>query len=159
MLLVIFFLLGKRSGKKRSAVVEIRRDLMSLLPYALRPKVVLRGQIVKRGVIGGNPFLRAIAMLIVGQGVYLRRTALRQGLMLGHPFWRADRLAPARRRRSTSTAFEQTPEPSPSSASVSAVRSAWRRRSPRCDGAAGEPSCKRLEAEALADIEAAQRAS
>jgi hypothetical protein len=61
---------------------------MSLLPYALRPKVVLRGQIVKRGVMGGNPLLRPIAMLLVGQGVYLRRTALRQGLVLGSPFWR-----------------------------------------------------------------------
>ena len=57
---------------------------MSLLPYALRPKVVLRGQIVKRGIIGGNPFLRPLAMLMVGQGVYLRRNALRQGLVMGH---------------------------------------------------------------------------
>jgi hypothetical protein len=66
---------------------------MSLLPYALRPKVVLRAQIVKRGVIGGNPFLRPIAMMLVGQSVYLRRTALRQGLVLGHPFWRLIGLA------------------------------------------------------------------
>ena len=62
---------------------------MSLLPYALRPRVVLRGQVVKRGIIGGNPFLRPLAMLMVGQGVYLRRNALRQGLVMGHPFWRA----------------------------------------------------------------------
>ncbi len=61
---------------------------MSLLPYALRPKVVLRAQIVKRGVIGGNPFLRPIAMILVGQSVYLRRTALRQGFFIGNPFWR-----------------------------------------------------------------------
>ena len=61
---------------------------MALLPYALRPKVVLRSQIVKRGVIGGNPFLRPIAMMMVGQGVYIRRTALRQGLFLGNRFWR-----------------------------------------------------------------------
>ena len=66
---------------------------MALLPYALRPKVVLRSQIVKRGVIGGNPFLRPIAMLMVGQGVYVRRTALRQGLFLGNPFWRVIGLA------------------------------------------------------------------
>ena len=66
---------------------------MSLLPYALRPKVVLRSQIVKRGVIGGNPFLRPIAMLMVGQGVYVRRSAIRQGLVLGNPFWRAIGLA------------------------------------------------------------------
>lgn len=61
---------------------------MSLLPYALRPKVILRSQIVKRGVIGGNPLLRPIAMLMVGQGVYVRRTAIRQGLFLGNPTWR-----------------------------------------------------------------------
>lgn len=61
---------------------------MSLLPYALRPKVVLRGQIVKRGVIGGNPLLRPVAMLMVGQGVYLRRSAIRQGLIGGSRYWR-----------------------------------------------------------------------
>lgn len=61
---------------------------MSLLPYALRPRVVLRGQIIKRGVIGGNPILRPIAMVMVGQGVYLRRSALRNGLILGNPLWR-----------------------------------------------------------------------
>ncbi len=61
---------------------------MALLPYALRPKVVLRAQIVKRGVIGGNPLLRPIAMLMVGQGVYVRRSAIRQGLVLGNPMWR-----------------------------------------------------------------------
>jgi len=61
---------------------------MSLLPYALRPRVVLRSQIVKRGVLGGNPVLRPIAMLMVGQGVYVRRSALRQGLILGNPTWR-----------------------------------------------------------------------
>ncbi len=66
---------------------------MSLLPYALRPKVVLRAQIVKRGMIGGNLFLRPIAMILVGQGVYLRRSAIRQGLVMGHPFWRAIGLA------------------------------------------------------------------
>lgn len=61
---------------------------MALLPYALRPKVILRAQIVKRGVIGGNPVLRPIAMLMVGQGVLVRRNALRQGLVLGQPMWR-----------------------------------------------------------------------
>jgi hypothetical protein len=62
---------------------------MSLVPYALRPKVVLRALIIKRGVMGGNPILRPLAMLMVGQGVYLRRSALRQGVVLGNPFWRA----------------------------------------------------------------------
>jgi hypothetical protein len=40
------------------------------------------------GVLGGNPFLRPIAMLMVGQGVYVRRSAIRQGLVLGNPMWR-----------------------------------------------------------------------
>ena len=61
---------------------------MALLPYALRPKVVLRGQIIKRGVVGGNPVLRPVAMLMVGQGAYLRRSAVRQGVVLGNPLWR-----------------------------------------------------------------------
>lgn len=62
---------------------------MSLLPYAFRPKVILRGQIVKHGIIGGNKVLRPIAMMLVGQSVYLRRNALRHGLVLGEPLWRA----------------------------------------------------------------------
>jgi hypothetical protein len=62
---------------------------MSLLPYALRPRVVLRGLIVKRGIIGGNKVLQPIAMMLVGQSVYLRRNALRHGLVLGEPLWRA----------------------------------------------------------------------
>ncbi len=32
-------------------------------------------------------------MMMVGQGVYVRRSALRQGLLLGHPFWRLVGLA------------------------------------------------------------------
>jgi len=60
---------------------------MSLLPYALRPSVILRGQVIKRGVIGGNPLLRPLAMLMVGQGVYLRRGALRHGFLKGERYW------------------------------------------------------------------------
>ncbi len=82
---------------------------MSLLPYALRPKVILRGQIIKRGIIGGNPFLRPVAMLLVGQGVYLRRSALRQGLILGHPFWRVIGLA-LLSQEFYRRAFEKAPE-------------------------------------------------
>jgi hypothetical protein len=62
---------------------------MSLLPYALRPRVILRAQIVKRGVVRGNPLLRPIAMVMVGQGAYVRRSAIRQGFVLGNPVWRA----------------------------------------------------------------------
>lgn len=32
--------------------------------------------------------MRPIAMLMVGQGVYVRRSALRQGLVRGNPMWR-----------------------------------------------------------------------
>jgi hypothetical protein len=66
---------------------------MALLPYALRPRVILRAQIIKRGIVGGNPVLRPVAMLMVGQGAYLRRNALRHGLVLGNPLWRAIGLA------------------------------------------------------------------
>jgi hypothetical protein len=66
---------------------------MALLPYALRPKVVLRGQIIKHGVVRGNPVFRPVAMLLVGQGAYLRRSAVRQGLVLGRPLWRVIGLA------------------------------------------------------------------
>jgi hypothetical protein len=62
---------------------------MSLVPYALRPRYVLRGFVLKRGVMHGNPLVRPIAMLMVGQGDFLRARALRQGLILGNPFWRA----------------------------------------------------------------------
>ncbi len=62
---------------------------MSLLPYALRPKVVLRGFVIKRGLVHPNPLVRPIAMLLIGQGDYLRARAMRQGLVLGNPFWRA----------------------------------------------------------------------
>jgi hypothetical protein len=131
---------------------------MSLLPYALRPKVVLRGQIVKRGVIGGNPFLRSIAMVIVGQGVYLRRTALRQGLILGHPFWRVIGLILVSQ-EVYKRAFEKRPEPIAVERvglgrhiRVSLTEPSLKRRGRRAE-------LERLEAEALSDIEAAQRAS
>jgi len=131
---------------------------MSLLPYALRPRVVLRGQIIKRGVIGGNPFLRAIAMLLVGQGVYLRRTALRQGLILGHPFWRligALLLGEAVYKQ----AFKRAPETIAVErigidhhVRVAVMKPSLKRRGRRA-------MLQRLEAEAWADIEAAKRAS
>jgi hypothetical protein len=61
---------------------------MSLLPYALRPKVILRSAIIKRGVVGGSPLFRPIAMLMVGQGEYIRARALRHGVVLGSRYWR-----------------------------------------------------------------------
>jgi hypothetical protein len=61
---------------------------MSLLPYGLRPKVVFRGLVIRRGVMGGSPFWRPIAMLLVGQGDFLRARALRHGVFLGSRYWR-----------------------------------------------------------------------
>ena len=61
---------------------------MSLLPYALRPRVVLRSFVIRRGVVGGSPFWRPIAMLMVGQGEYIRARALRHGVILGSRYWR-----------------------------------------------------------------------
>jgi hypothetical protein len=62
---------------------------MSLLPYTLRPRYLLRSFVIKRGVVHPNPLIRPIAMLMVGQGDFLRARALRQGVVLGNPFWRA----------------------------------------------------------------------
>lgn len=61
---------------------------MALLPYSLRPRVILRRQIIKRGMFGGNEFLRPVAMMLMGHGQHLRRLAIRDGLVLGRPLWR-----------------------------------------------------------------------
>ena len=62
---------------------------MSLLPYALRPRYVLRSFVLRKGVVHPNPLIRPIAMLMVGQGDFLRVKAIRHGLILGNPYWRA----------------------------------------------------------------------
>lgn len=62
---------------------------MSLVPYALRPRYVLRSFLLRRGVSHPNPLIQPIAMLLVGQGDFLRARALRHGLILGSPYWRA----------------------------------------------------------------------
>ena len=61
---------------------------MSLVPYALRPRYVIRGVLLRRGVAHPNPLIQPIAMLLVGQGDFLRAKAIRQGLILGNPYWR-----------------------------------------------------------------------
>jgi hypothetical protein len=61
---------------------------MALLPYSLRPRVILRRQIIKRGLFGGNEFLRPVAMMLMGHSQHLRRLAIRDGLILGRPLWR-----------------------------------------------------------------------
>ncbi len=45
---------------------------MSLVPYALRPRYVFRSFLLRRGVNHPNPLIQPIAMLLVGQGDYLR---------------------------------------------------------------------------------------
>jgi len=62
---------------------------MSLLPYALRPKYVLRSFVLRRGVAHPNALVRPIAMIMVGQGDFVRARAIRHGLVLGNPYWRA----------------------------------------------------------------------
>jgi hypothetical protein len=61
---------------------------MALLPYSLRPRVIIRRQIIKRGLFGGNEFLSPVAMMLIGQSRHLRRMAARNGLILGRPLWR-----------------------------------------------------------------------
>jgi hypothetical protein len=61
---------------------------MALLPYSLRPRIILRRQIIKRGLFGGNEFLRPVAMMLMGHSQHLRRLAIRDGLILGRPLWR-----------------------------------------------------------------------
>jgi hypothetical protein len=62
---------------------------MSLVPYGLRPRYLIRSFVLRRGVVHPNALVRPIAMLMVGQTELLRVKALRQGLVLGNPFWRA----------------------------------------------------------------------
>lgn len=62
---------------------------MSLLPHALRPRFVIGGVLLRRGVAHPNPLIQPIAMLLVGQGDFLRARAIRHGLILGSPYWRA----------------------------------------------------------------------
>ncbi|MGA7756313.1 MAG: hypothetical protein WBL31_15630 [Ilumatobacteraceae bacterium] len=62
---------------------------MSLVPYALRPRYVLRSFVVRKGLVHPNPLVRPLAMLMVGQGDFLRVKAIRHGLILGNPYWRA----------------------------------------------------------------------
>jgi hypothetical protein len=61
---------------------------MALLPYSLRPRIILRRQIIQRGLFGGNEFLRPIAMMLMGHSSHLRRIAIREGVILGRPLWR-----------------------------------------------------------------------
>ncbi len=62
---------------------------MSLIPYALRPRAVLRKAAIKRGVEGGSVPWRALAMYFVGGPVLLRTNAIRRGVFGGSRQWQA----------------------------------------------------------------------
>jgi hypothetical protein len=62
---------------------------MSLLPYALRPRVILRKQAIERSVRGRSVFWRALALYFVrGPGI-VRANAFRRGLLGGNRKWQA----------------------------------------------------------------------
>ena len=131
---------------------------MSLLPYALRPKVVIRGFVVRRGVMGGSPLVRPLAMLMVGQGSYLRARAIRQGLVLGNPFWRAIGIVLLTQEAGRAV-FKKEPE------RISVERLGVGKHvrvnvfEPSLARRGRKAELRRLEAEALADVEAARRTS
>ena len=62
---------------------------MSLLPYALRPRSVLRRAALKRGTAGGSVLWAALAMFFAGGPVRVRATAFRLGLLGGNRKWQA----------------------------------------------------------------------
>jgi hypothetical protein len=62
---------------------------MSVVPYALRPRAVVRKAALKRGVEGGSVFWRALAVYFVGGQTLLRTNALRRGLFGGNRKWQA----------------------------------------------------------------------
>lgn len=60
---------------------------MSLLPYALRPRAVIRKAAVKRGVDGGSVLWRALALYFVGGSALVRTNAIRRGFFGGNRLW------------------------------------------------------------------------
>ena len=62
---------------------------MSLVPYALRPRAVLRKAAHKRGVEGGSVLWRALPMYYVGGPTLLRTNAIRRGVLGGDRKWQA----------------------------------------------------------------------
>jgi len=62
---------------------------MALLPYALRPRTVLRKTAVKRGATGSSVLWKAASIYFVGGPVRLRSTAIRLGFSGGNRKWQA----------------------------------------------------------------------
>ncbi len=133
---------------------------MSLVPYALRPKYVLRSFVLRRGVAHPNPLVRPIAMLMVGQGDFLRVKALRHGLILGNPYWRA--VGGVLVAREVSKRVLQKPPERLATERIGAGRFVTVAVSaPRLDLSrrARRTELKRLETEALASVSASKRRS
>jgi hypothetical protein len=62
---------------------------MSLVPYALRPRSVLRRAALRRGTAGGSVVWAALAMFFAGGPVRVRSTAFRLGILGGNRKWQA----------------------------------------------------------------------
>ncbi len=133
---------------------------MSLVPYALRPKYLIRSFALRRGVTHPNPLIRPIAMLVVGQGAFLRARAIRHGVVLGNPYWRAIGSVLLAREVSKRV-LGKPPEPLARqrirpgrfvTVSVTAPRLDMSRRDRRYE-------LKRLQAEATASVRASKRRS
>lgn len=62
---------------------------MSILPYALRPRAVIRKTAVKRGVDGGSMLWRALSLYFVGGPTLVRTFAIRRGFFGGNRAWQA----------------------------------------------------------------------
>jgi hypothetical protein len=108
--------------------------------------------------MGGSPYLRPVAMLMVGQGSYLRARALRHGLILGNPFWRAIGVAILAQGVSRAV-FKKEPE----RIAVERLGAGKHVRvavlEPSLSRRGRKAALRRLEAEALATVAAARRTS
>ena len=62
---------------------------MALVPYALRPRTVLRRAAVKRGATGNSVLWKAASIYFVGGPIRLRSTAIRLGFSGGNRKWQA----------------------------------------------------------------------
>jgi hypothetical protein len=62
---------------------------MSLVPYAFRPRTVLRRAALRRGAAGGGVFWSALALFFTRGPVRVRSTAIRHGFLGGNRKWQA----------------------------------------------------------------------
>lgn len=66
---------------------------MSLLPYALRPRTIIRKAAFQRSAAGGGVLWSALAMFFTRGPVRVRSTAIRLGFLGGDRKWQAVGLA------------------------------------------------------------------